>query len=154
MRARYPFLRKVRLPLLALYSFTLVCAIIASHTPERDLPGLHGMGKALHFTGFAGMSSLLILMLAGFGELRIARVFWTLLFMAAYAALDESTQGWFERHPEFDDWLIDVTGTVLAVIFWEVVLAWVAARRRKLLRLQFKRPGIRVETDSTPTPRA
>jgi len=49
--------------------------------------------------------------------------------MTLYASFDEITQGFFNRHTAFTDWLADLVGAGLAIVIVELVF------------LAFFRPG-------------
>ncbi len=138
MKIEHRFLHPVRVVLLVLFNATLISAFLVSHIPGKELPDLYGTGKYIHFAGFVGLATLLLLMLAGFGEGRIVRSATTVLVFAAYAATDEWTQPWFGRSCEFSDWLIDTVGAVAAVIAWELIFAYLAERRRKAVLRRYE----------------
>lgn len=99
-----------------------IAAVIASHTPPDDLPDLYGGGKILHFLGFFGLATLMVLALAAYGKGALKRNVWTLLIFAAYAAFDEGTQPYFQRHGCFADWVLDTSSAALALIVWQAML--------------------------------
>ena len=94
-------------------------AFIVSHIPADRLPETHVSDKSLHFVGFFGLSSVLLLTLTGYNVLRLRRVVAAICITAGYAAFDEATQALVNRQAAFGDWLADVCGAVLAVIVLE-----------------------------------
>jgi VanZ family protein len=99
-----------------------IAAVIASHIPPDNLPDLHGCGKVLHFLGFFGLSTLMVLALAAYGKGALKRNLWTLLIFAAYAAFDEGTQPYFHRHGCVSDWVLDTSSAALALVVWQTML--------------------------------
>jgi VanZ family protein len=99
-----------------------IAAVIASHIPQENLPELPTNGKILHFLGFFGLSTLMVLALAAYGKGALKRNLWTLLIFAAYAAFDEGTQPYFHRHGCVSDWVLDTSSAALALIVWQAML--------------------------------
>ena len=116
-RTRRHAARAVLILLVALW----VCAFICTHMPGRNIPSTGMDDKKLHVVGFFVLASLLLLTLSSHLVPRAPRMWLTLCIMAAYAAMDELTQPWFGRGCEGLDWVSDMTGTAVAIIFWELL---------------------------------
>jgi VanZ family protein len=104
-------------------------ALVFTHIPGEEMPGVDVSDKLLHLVGFFGLGSLFWLTLAAYGIRRLHRVPTVVCVMVIYAAVDETTQGLFRRSPEIGDWLADMLGSVLSVAVWEAA-AYLTRKRR------------------------
>ncbi len=123
--------KPIRYTLLAACALALAGAFVATHLPPNDVPNLHTSDKVLHMVGYGGLTTLLLMSLASLGRPRIARIVLAVGILLAYGAFDELTQPPFHRTADFHDWLADAAGTVIAVTFWEVLLAILSSARRR-----------------------
>ena len=72
-------------------------------------------GHALAFMALGG--SFAVLVLAGRrGLSALLGAVCVLVLLGAFAAFDETAQGWAGRDPSFDDWLADMSGALLGVV--------------------------------------
>ncbi len=124
--------RRIRRLLIAVSIATWVAAFITTHVPGDMLPPDMPKDTPLHFLGYMGLSSLVLITMAvhGMGRLRHAIVL--ICVIVIYAALDEITQAIVNRDPAFDDWLADTagaaTGIILAAVAFRAFVRW---RRRR-----------------------
>lgn len=73
----------------------------------------------LHVIGFFALGSVLLATLTAYGVRTWRRVAIALIILAIYAAVDEATQPFFNRHGTLEDWQADILGSVIAVVLWE-----------------------------------
>ena len=124
--------RRLRRLLRWLLAIAWLGAFTLSHLPAERLRGLEASDKALHAAGFAGLTTLLWLVLAVDGRPARRRLPLVALAMALYGALDELTQPWFNRWASWDDWLFDCLGALASLAVLEsAAWLWKAGRRRK-----------------------
>lgn len=88
--------------------------------------GLHNEDKMYHLLGFAPLAYFYWRFFETFGPRSARFVYGAALVLAAYAAVDEYTQVYFDRGREFADWATGVGAMwlVLGVLEWQ--------RRRRL----------------------
>lgn len=122
MRGLLRVLRRMRGILLVACVMTLIAAFTATHIPAQYLPHISPQDNVLHFTGFLMLTSVFVLTQAACGVRQPRRTLMTLLTMAVYAAVDESTQSYVNRMPHTADWLADMHGAVAATVLWELVI--------------------------------
>jgi VanZ family protein len=134
MRTDHPRLHRWRKMHLGMFIAAILGAFIATHTPPADLPTLPASDKTLHFVGFLVLGSLLLLTLASYRVSRLHRVGLVIGLLATYAMIDETTQPFFRRTCDINDWLADMTGAVAAVVIVEAVLLAVELRRHRRIR--------------------
>lgn len=102
---------------------------IATHTPVGRLPKIQIFGRdvTLHFSAFFILTFLF--WLAKYGRQKPALlkrpVIFTLVVIAAYAAIDEISQSFVSRHCSIIDWLSDVAGAITALILLVLIRRWV-----------------------------
>ena len=101
---------------------TWIAAFTVTHFPAQYLPHIGSEDNVLHFLGFLILTSVFVLTQAAYGVSRPRRILMTLLTMAVYAAVDESTQSYVNRMPHTADWLADMHGAVAATVLWELVI--------------------------------
>lgn len=117
-----------------------VAAVVASHSPQENLPELPLNGKILHVLGFLGLSSLMALLLAAYGKTSLWHGLLVLLIMTIYAACDEGTQPYFHRQGSVWDWLLDTAAAAGALVLWHGcafllrAITWRMRRQRKSRR--------------------
>ena len=124
--------RRIRRLLIAASIVIWVAAFITTHVPGDMLPSDMPKDAPLHFLGYMGLSSLVLITMAanGMGGLRHAIVL--ICVMMAYAALDVITQAIVNRDPAFDDWLADTAGAATGVILAAIGFhAFVRGRLRR-----------------------
>ena len=107
---------------------------LATHMPgdgQLHLPhSIPHLDKLVHAAGFAGLAVLVCSAVSGWWRPGPAMYLVVIGLLAAYAGLDEITQG-FVRHRQADvrDWIADLIGTLAGVGLFAVVLALMTSRR-------------------------
>jgi VanZ family protein len=108
-------------------------AFTATHMPAEHLRGLDVSDKLLHLAGYAGLSSLLWIVLIFRRRPLWRRAAVVLAAMVVYGALDELTQPPFHRSCDIKDWLFDCLGAAVSVCIlegaWRLGKVWVARKR-------------------------
>ncbi len=106
-----------------------VGAFWGTHTPA---PGLvRGVSdKTMHFSGYAVLAMLMSVTMTVRGQSRGKRLLWAIIVFPIYAALDELTQPIVNRHCDIMDWVADVSGALLMVAAWELLMLISQIRRR------------------------
>ena len=107
-----------------------VAAAIATHVPIKSLPASAPGPSILHVIGYAVTTSLFLITLIAHGIPAPRRWIVAVLVIAAYAAVDESTQPWVGRDGSVDDWYADLIGMAFALAMIEVPAALVRFRQR------------------------
>jgi len=121
---QYLEVRAVRLAILICYWLIL---FVATHLPDSVLHvPERGFDKVLHFSAFALLAALLAGAYRPAGGLSGGRAFGLWLIMALYAGGDEWTQTYFSRDADVRDFIADVVGAALALLF----LVWLRGREK------------------------
>ena len=102
---------------------------ISTHIPASKLPKVQTSDVVLHGAAFFVIATLFVLSLIAYRASVLHRVLLAISVMTLYASFDEITQGFFNRHTAFTDWLADLVGAGLAIVIVELVF------------LAFFRPG-------------
>jgi VanZ family protein len=107
--------------------FFWALALTLTHWPCLEIPSEVDVGdKWLHRTGFAGLTSLLMLTLVAYQWKRSLRLLLIPCTLAVYGVLDELTQPWFGRTCDIvgwkSDWMSDVLGMIVTLATWEVAI--------------------------------
>ena len=116
MTSPSPLLHRARRGILTTLLALWIAALVLSHFPVERLPEMSTSDKRLHFAGFFLLSGLLLLSLAAYGVRHSRRIPIALVMMVLYAAIDETTQPWFNRSCDSRDFLADVLGAVAAIV--------------------------------------
>lgn len=99
-----------------------VVLFVLTHLPIRMPASLAGFDKLQHAIAFCGLAVLLCTAAGLFWPLSKRLLIGVLLVIAAYAALDEISQGWVRyRTPDPWDWCADLVGASLGVALYAVV---------------------------------
>lgn len=115
--------RKLALGVVCVYATSL---IVSTHWPKLRLPNLpvfFSIDKVCHFSGYAVLTFLLLLLPIGLlrkpeGGLRAPAWLWSavaLLLVAFCSLLDEITQPLVQRDMDRVDWACDVGGSLFAI---------------------------------------
>ncbi len=78
--------------------------------------------KVLHLLAFTGLSFLLTALLRLRGPLCLARLGLVMLVLAVYGAIDELSQIPVGRHCDILDWCADMTGALLGITIFVLLL--------------------------------
>ena len=100
---------------------------IMTHLPPRALSSLPGNDKTAHFTGFVLLTLLYWLVRYGRERpnLRRKALYFTVLLIAIYAAMDECSQELVKgRDGNIYDWLADMGGMVAGLALVYVLRSW------------------------------
>ena len=95
---------------------------LATHWPdvERWVPSkwnLPDIDKVIHAGMYGGWAAIWWWLLAGKRTpISRAAIGWLLVGGMVYAAFDEISQGWVDRHPDVLDWACDMMGMIAAVL--------------------------------------
>jgi VanZ family protein len=122
-------LRRLRQYMLLICIVTWAAAFVATHVPAERVPQTGLQESSLHLLGFLGLAGVFWLALAAYGVGARRRIALVIGIMAAYAAVDEITQGLVGRSPAVSDWFADVVGTLCAAAALEA-MSYLAGRRR------------------------
>ncbi len=94
--------------------------MIATHWPRLDLGETITAvkpDKLMHFAAFVLLTLLLInARTLGTGLRPTANLLWACLIAAVYSAIDEFTQGWFQRTPSLADWSVNILAIVAVLV--------------------------------------
>ena len=88
---------------------------VATHIPMPTLPSYAPGDKHIHYVAYFFLTMIFIFTLKVHKVSTLKVVILALTIMPAYAAIDELTQPWVNRHCDFYDWFADVIGTITAV---------------------------------------
>lgn len=86
---------------------------------------------ALHIIGYLGLGLILSATLTAFEVPRLRRIVTAVVILAIYAAVDEATQPFFNRHASLQDWLADMLGSAVAITLWESGCVLIKRLRRR-----------------------
>ena len=111
------------------FAYTLVLVFMTHYPKPQELLGEDiPPDKLLHFLAYGLLGLLVAGTIATAGRWSARSMALTTLALAAFAALDELTQPWFQRSAEPLDWVWDCIGLVVGIV--------VVAGFRHLLRSQ------------------
>jgi VanZ family protein len=106
----------------------------ATHVPgdgQLRLPEpIPHLDKIVHAAGFAGLAVFVCAAASSWWRPRPAMYLAVVGLLAAYAAVDECTQGLIRhRQPDLKDWIADLAGTVAGVGLFAIVHSVLIRRR-------------------------
>jgi VanZ family protein len=119
---RLPYAR----PLAALTVAYGVVLVFATHYPKpEDLLGPDPPSdKTLHFVAYGLLGLLVTASLAASGRWSVRTAAATFIALAAFAAVDETTQPIFGRHADPLDWVYDLVGLAAGIAVAAVARGW------------------------------
>lgn len=99
---------------------------VVTHLPARSIQAIDpfgsGQDKLQHFAGYFGLAMGGVLLLAAYGMLRPARLWWIWGACSAYGMLDELLQIPVGRTADWRDWLADTAGAGAACLTGAVLI--------------------------------
>jgi len=118
MRATAPWLL-----LLAYWSLLFT----STHIPRPPHLQIYGRDVTLHFTAYLILTILFWLVRYGKSRpsLRQGKMYFLLLVVGCYGAIDEMTQHFVGRYCDFGDWLSDMAGCSAALVLLFFMRRWV-----------------------------
>ena len=120
------FLRRANLVILAGYWIAL---FVGTHLPSQVMERVPGNDKIQHLSGYAGLAFLMTFAVASRAP-TVPKLAGILAFIAVYAAADELTQSFVPgRICDFWDWCADLTGAVLGIGSYGIVIAITRSRQ-------------------------
>ena len=110
---------------------------ILTHIPLPGGSPVHASDKTLHAVAFFILASLFWLALTLRKTAPVKKLLIIALVLSAYGAIDELTQPIVARNASFNDWLADIIGIAIALVFCEACvfitrLISILAKRRDL----------------------
>ncbi|MBI9016860.1 MAG: VanZ family protein [Phycisphaerae bacterium] len=98
--------------------YTIVL-LIATHIPQKvmdnEFKELTDWDKLLHIGAYAVLATLILFSLKKYNSMKLAMAI--IAIIAFVGAIDELTQPYFGRSCHLDDWLADLAGAFLALLF-------------------------------------
>jgi VanZ family protein len=103
---------------------------VATHIPSSQIPtDLAQADKFAHVGAYAGLGFFTALWVALNRPLTARLVLALILTIALYGVVDEWLQQFFDRTPDREDWLADISGATFGIL-----LVWLLQRLRPLSR--------------------
>ena len=103
-------------------------AFVTTHIPAGRLPSIHTSDIVMHTVGFFVLATVFWATLSVYRARPWRRAVVVVCTLAAYAAVDEITQPFFNRCAAWGDWIADVAGALAATCLLEAV-SFLAKRR-------------------------
>jgi VanZ family protein len=118
--AREVFARRAATALLVV---VWISAAVATHLPAEKIPTMYTSDKTKHVVGYFGLATIFLLTLRAYRVRPRRRWLLALPILAAYGAVDELTQPWFNRFASVLDWACNLAGITLACLV-DAALWW------------------------------
>ncbi len=116
------FSKWFKLPWLAVVTIFTCFILVLSHIPQQKIPEhevLFRLDKVIHIISYSIIYFLALFSIKTTPTLRIKIIIF--IFVLSLGYIDEYTQEFFGRTTSIFDWLADVMGAVLGLIFFEIM---------------------------------
>ena len=108
---------------LILFIASLVVLLCLAHIPQDEMPNIVNIvhvDKLLHMIAYGGVTVLLLLAIRPGRKLSFR--FFAFALLLTLGAVDEYTQSFVGRSSSVADWIADIVGMIVAVLFVRLIL--------------------------------